>query len=97
MPCGQSMTCGRHPCLSFVRRGGPPLQAVVERSGTCEYCAVSRRIWNLLIYSILLISERLGHENIETTLQIYSHLYPNRMNETMNELEKLRNSKMPPN
>lgn len=27
---------------------------------------------------ILLISERLGHENIETTLSIYSHLYPNK-------------------
>lgn len=28
-------------------------------------------------YNILLISERLGHENIQTTLSIYSHLYPN--------------------
>ena len=27
---------------------------------------------------ILLISERLGHENIETTLKTYSHLYPNK-------------------
>ncbi len=27
---------------------------------------------------ILLVSERLGHENIETTLGIYSHLYPNK-------------------
>lgn len=27
-------------------------------------------------FSPLLISERLGHEKIETTLQIYSHLYP---------------------
>ena len=26
----------------------------------------------------LLISERLGHERIETTLQIYSHLYPSK-------------------
>lgn len=28
--------------------------------------------------SPLLIAERLGHENIQTTLQIYSHLYPNK-------------------
>ena len=29
-------------------------------------------------FSPLLISERLGHEKIETTLQIYSHLYPSK-------------------
>lgn len=29
----------------------------------------------------LLVSERLGHENIETTLQMYSHLYPNKQRE----------------
>ena len=28
--------------------------------------------------SILYISERLGHENIETTLEIYAHLYPHK-------------------
>ena len=36
---------------------------------------------------ILLISQRLGHENVETTLQIYSHLYPSRMDETIRALE----------
>lgn len=30
--------------------------------------------------SILLISERLGHEKVETTLNTYSHLYPNNFN-----------------
>ena len=39
--------------------------------------------------SVLLISERLGHENIETTLQTYSHLYPSRLKDTMNDLQKL--------
>lgn len=34
----------------------------------------------------LLISERLGHENIETTLQIYSHLYPNKAEEVAAKL-----------
>lgn len=34
----------------------------------------------------LLISERLGHERIETTLQIYSHLYPNKASEVAKKL-----------
>lgn len=29
-------------------------------------------------FSPLLVSERLGHENADTTLRIYSHLYPNK-------------------
>ena len=41
---------------------------------------------------ILLISERLGHKNIETTLQTYSHLYPSRLDDTMLELQKLHDS-----
>ena len=36
----------------------------------------------------LLISERLGHERIETTLQIYSHLYPNKASEVSMKLDK---------
>lgn len=40
-------------------------------------------------FSPLLISERLGHENIETTLQTYSHLYPNKHNQVADRLEKL--------
>jgi integrase len=40
-------------------------------------------------FSPLLISERLGHENIETTLQTYSHLYPNKHNEVADRLQDL--------
>ncbi|AZK44806.1 site-specific integrase [Paenibacillus lentus] len=40
-------------------------------------------------FSPLLISERLGHENIETTLQTYSHLYPNKHSEVASRLQKL--------
>ena len=40
-------------------------------------------------FSPLLISERLGHENIETTLQTYSHLYPNKQSEVANMLQVL--------
>lgn len=38
-------------------------------------------------YSPLLIAERLGHENIETTLQTYSHLYPNKHGEVAEQLQ----------
>jgi integrase len=41
-------------------------------------------------FSALLISERLGHENIETTLQTYSHLYPNKQIEVANRLDQMR-------
>lgn len=40
-------------------------------------------------FSPLLISERLGHENIETTLQTYSHLYPNKHSQVAEELQNL--------
>lgn len=40
-------------------------------------------------YSPLLIAERLGHENIETTLNTYSHLYPNKQSELAKALETL--------
>lgn len=39
--------------------------------------------------SIILISERLGHEKIQTTLQTYSHLYPNKQAEMV---EKMQNA-----
>lgn len=40
-------------------------------------------------FSPLLISERLGHDRIETTLQTYSHLYPNKHSEVADKLQKL--------
>ena len=40
-------------------------------------------------FSPLLISERLGHENIETTLGTYSHLYPNKQSEVADKIEKV--------
>ncbi|MEA4815961.1 MAG: site-specific integrase [Lachnospiraceae bacterium] len=46
-------------------------------------------------FSPLLISERLGHENIETTLQTYSHLYPNKQSEVSNKLQQLNAEPQP--
>lgn len=40
-------------------------------------------------FSPLIIAERLGHEDIQTTLQTYSHLYPNKQEEVANRLEEL--------
>ena len=40
-------------------------------------------------FSPLLIAERLGHENIETTLNTYSHLFPHKQAQLALELEKL--------
>jgi len=38
-------------------------------------------------FSPLEIAERLGHEKIETTLNTYSHLYPNKQIKLANRLE----------
>lgn len=40
-------------------------------------------------FSPLLIAERLGHENIETTLNTYSHLYPHKQGELAETLDSL--------
>lgn len=40
--------------------------------------------------NILIISQRLGHEKIETTLGTYSHLYPNKHEDVANQLETLK-------
>lgn len=37
----------------------------------------------------LMVAERLGHENIQTTLNTYAHLYPNQAKELAEQLNKL--------
>lgn len=39
-------------------------------------------------YSPVLIADRLGHENVETTLSTYAHLYPNKQAQLANDLDK---------
>ncbi len=41
-------------------------------------------------FDILEISERLGHESVKTTLDTYSHLYPEKDTRLAGELNKLR-------
>lgn len=43
----------------------------------------------------LLIAERLGHENVQTTLNVYSHLYPNKQNELADKLQLLVSDAVP--
>ena len=38
-------------------------------------------------FSPLLIAERLGHERVQTTMETYSHLYPNKQVEVANRLD----------
>ena len=40
-------------------------------------------------YNIFLISERLGHEKVDTTMNIYGHLYPNKQQALASELDKI--------
>ena len=45
----------------------------------------------------LLIADRLGHEKIQTTLDTYSHLYPNKQTEVAKQLENIINGTTVPN
>ena len=38
-------------------------------------------------FSPLLIAERLGHEKVQTTMDTYSHLYPNKQVEVARQLD----------
>ena len=40
-------------------------------------------------FSPLLIAERLGHEKVETTMETYSHLYPNKQTEVTAKLQEM--------
>ena len=46
-------------------------------------------------FSPLLISERLGHDNVTTTMNIYSHLYPNKQQDIADGLNNLKNGIKP--
>ena len=40
-------------------------------------------------FSPLLIAERLGHERVQTTMETYSHLYPNKQIEVARQLDDI--------
>ncbi|MDY3618036.1 tyrosine-type recombinase/integrase [Agathobaculum sp.] len=39
-------------------------------------------------YSILLISQRLGHEKVDTTMNTYAHLYPDKQEKLADDLQQ---------
>ncbi len=41
-------------------------------------------------FTPLQIAERLGHESVKTTLDTYSHLYPDKDQQLANALDKIR-------
>ena len=45
----------------------------------------------------LLVKDRLGHENIQTTLNTYSHLYPNKQSEVASKLGEIMSKRKPKN
>lgn len=45
-------------------------------------------------FSPLLIAERLGHERVQTTMDIYSHLYPNKQKEVAARLDEIMEEKL---
>lgn len=47
-------------------------------------------------FSALLVSERLGHENITTTLNIYSHLFPSKQSEVSDRLQGIFENSIKP-
>ena len=46
-------------------------------------------------YSPLLIADRLG-DNVETTLKVYSHLYPNKQSELVKNLDSINSTNLVP-
>lgn len=74
---------------SMLRR----LQVILERAGCKQirFHDLRHSHASLLIemgYSPVMIAERLGHENVETTLSTYSYLYPNKQAELADDLNK---------
>ena len=47
-------------------------------------------------FSAVLIAERLGHEDVSTTLNIYSHLFPSRQKEVAEKLQNMFSEKEKP-
>lgn len=70
------------PSLSATRLGWAPSLEISKLAWECLKCRAlhfRHSHASLLIhmeFSILAVSERLGHEKVQTTLELYGHLYP---------------------
>ena len=45
-------------------------------------------------FSATLVAERLGHENVSTTLDIYSHLFPSKQSQVAEKLQKMHEKEL---
>lgn len=77
----------KHYLLHEIRRGVKKSGVKKIRRHDLRHSHVSYLIE--LGISIYVISERLGHENIKTTLETYSHLYPNKQEEVADKIQEL--------
>ena len=71
-----------------------------EGMSICRFHELSHSHASLLIEmgcQPLLIADRLGHKKIQTTLNTYSHLYPNKQAEVAAQLENVMNGTTVPN
>ena len=59
------------------------ISTVLSKSSPLEsfFNDLIKRVLSASVISVFAISKRLGHENIETTLNTYGHLYPDKQKE----------------
>ncbi|MGQ9556324.1 MAG: tyrosine-type recombinase/integrase [Desulfurispora sp.] len=92
----------------YKRKIEPPYFLASEMARGCKLSGVKKiRVHDIrhshtsllieLGFSPLLLSERLGHESVETTLQTYAHLYPNKHGEVAENWMPSILQKMAPN
>ena len=79
--------CGRFGKLVLSGFCSALYRADWDKKKTMAKGAGSTDRQHRLGFSALLVSERLGHENVSTTLDIYSHLFPSKQSEVAERLE----------
>lgn len=86
-PTDRLFTCCKSTLARVIKRGCQKSGVKKIRVHDLRHSHASLLIE--LGFQPLLVSERLGHENIETTLQTYSHLYPNKQQEVADKLSNI--------
>ena len=72
--------------------GGGVFQFVAQARSLSGIHANQNSHASLLVemgFSPLLIAERLGHERVQTTMETYSHIYPNKQTKAFNRLDSV--------
>ena len=82
----------------IVRTVQKKLKSITERAGLKEIRVHDLRHSHIALLiemgvSPLAIAERVGHESVNTTLNVYAHLYPNKQKEIADLLEDMKEHK----